>query len=80
MSILETEKIVLLNEEIKELMIIIDSFDFLNKTIFYKRYFYYESHLSIARSVGLTQKAVEKRLDRMRSILRKLIRQGEDEK
>lgn len=65
-----TEHAVLMKEEQEELIRLIDSLDEPDRTIFYKRYFYYESLDTIAESLGLTRKAVESRLGRTRKRLK----------
>lgn len=67
---LETEQIVLDKEQKQEIIQLINSFDEMNRSIFYRRYFWYESIESIAISMGLTYKAVENRLSRSRKILK----------
>ncbi|GAA3400064.1 sigma-70 family RNA polymerase sigma factor [Paenibacillus hodogayensis] len=65
-----TERTVLAKEEREEMMRIVNAFSPLDRVIFYKRYFYYESFQTIANSVGLTPKAVECRLSRARKLLK----------
>ncbi|MDF2671585.1 MAG: hypothetical protein K0R67_3891 [Paenibacillus sp.] len=66
----ETEQIVLKKEEQEELLQMIESLEPLDRAVFYKRYFYYESLEAIADQLGLTYKAVESRLGRTRKQLR----------
>jgi RNA polymerase sigma-70 factor, ECF subfamily len=66
----DTEHIVLMKEEKDELIHSIESLEELDRTIFYKRYFFYESLETIAASLGLTRKAVEGRLARSRKLLK----------
>lgn len=65
-----TEELVLAKETWEEVMRIADSLDSLNRTLFVKRYLYYEPVDTIAGSTGLTPKAVEHRLARIRSTFR----------
>lgn len=65
-----TEERVLAKETWEEVMRIADSLEPLNRTLFVKRYLYYEPVDTIARSTGLTPKAVEHRLARIRSLFR----------
>lgn len=65
-----TENSVMLKIEINEILQIVDSFDLLDRSIFYKKYFYYESLETVAQVLGLTRKAVENRLRRVRIALK----------
>ncbi|MFC3771153.1 sigma-70 family RNA polymerase sigma factor [Paenibacillus sp. GCM10012303] len=65
-----TEERVLAKETWEEVMRIADSLEPLNRTLFVKRYLYYEPVDTIAGSTGLTPKAVERRLARIRSLFR----------
>jgi RNA polymerase sigma-70 factor (ECF subfamily) len=67
---LDTEQIVLRKEEKEELQQLIELLEPLDRAVFYKRYFYYESLETIAQSLGLSRKAVESRLGRSRKWLR----------
>ena len=65
------ERTVVLKSELDEVLRQVESLQPLDRAIFYRRYFYYESLESIAEETGLTRKAVENRLRRMRQSLRK---------
>lgn len=64
------EKTVLLKSELEDVMQQVDRLNKLERDIFYRRYFYYEPLETIARETGLTRKAVENRLRRIRQTLR----------
>jgi len=61
---------VLAKEERQQLVTAIETLGEPNKTIFYKRYFYYESIESIAKQLKLTRSAVDNRLWRCRRKLK----------
>lgn len=65
-----TESSVLQRAETEEILRIVDSYGLLDRTIFYKKYFLYESLDLIASGLGLTRKAVENRLRRTRNALK----------
>ncbi|MDB5054332.1 MAG: rpoD2 [Bacilli bacterium] len=66
----EMEQTFLLKEEANEIVRMIESFEPIDRSIFYKRYFFYESLEAIAQSMGLSYKAVENRLRRSRNGLK----------
>jgi RNA polymerase sigma-70 factor, ECF subfamily len=51
-----------------------------DRTIFYRRFFYYESVEEISKVLGLTSKAVENRLYRLRKMFKDKLRAGRQEK
>ncbi|TNJ56720.1 sigma-70 family RNA polymerase sigma factor [Paenibacillus hemerocallicola] len=74
-----TEDRVISKARIEDIVRIVDTFDPVNRSLFYKRYFYYETMEEIARSEGITVKAAESRLGRMRQTLRRQLETGEEE-
>ncbi|MBB6674423.1 sigma-70 family RNA polymerase sigma factor [Cohnella nanjingensis] len=66
----DTERSVLRKAEMDEVWGMVDRLPTLDRTIFYRAYFYYESQETIARDLGLTRKAVENRLRRIRRLLK----------
>lgn len=65
-----TESTVIQRAETEEILCVVDSFGHIDRTIFYKKYFMYESLEMIASGLGLTRKAVENRLRRTRNALK----------
>ncbi len=53
----------------------LDSLDRTNRFIFVRRYWYVDSHESIAEAIGLRENAVRTRLSRMRSELKKYLKE-----
>lgn len=74
-----TEELALNRARIEDVVRLVESFDPINRQLFYKRYFYYESMEEVARSSGLTVKAAESRLGRMRDHLKRKLLAGEEE-
>lgn len=68
-----TEKNVIANENLKEILETVNNLGEIDRKVFYKRYFFYESIESIGKQMGLTQDAVYKRLYRSRKKVRELI-------
>ncbi|OPA79022.1 RNA polymerase subunit sigma-70 [Paenibacillus selenitireducens] len=66
----ETEDVILSKEATQVTMGIIDSFPEPDRSLFYRRYFYYEKLDVLALQYGLTKKAIESRLYRCRTLLR----------
>lgn len=64
------ENEVIAKEEIRLVIAFVDSLGELDQQIFYKRYFFYESIEIIAQNFGLTRKAVDTRLWRIRKLLK----------
>lgn len=62
----DLESRILAKEEREQLVEAIETLGEPNKTLFYKRYFYYESIESIAQQLNLTRSAVDNRLWRCR--------------
>ncbi|TJY41992.1 sigma-70 family RNA polymerase sigma factor [Cohnella pontilimi] len=60
------EEAVLSKEASMEMRNMVNALTEPDRTIFYKRYFYYESVEQIAKALGITNKAVENRLYRIR--------------
>lgn len=56
---------------------IVDTLKEIDQQIFYKRYFFYESIEEIAQNLGLTRKAVDNRLWRMRKLLKEKSDRGD---
>lgn len=65
------ERVVLLKSELEEVLKQVDQMKKLDRDIFYRRFFYYESLDTIGERTGLTRKAVENRLRRIRQALRR---------
>lgn len=63
-------KQVVSKEQVHALMQWLDEMDGTDRTIFIRRYFYYESIVDIARLLGLTRRAVDNRLSKGRKWLR----------
>jgi RNA polymerase sigma-70 factor (ECF subfamily) len=76
---LTTEDLALSRARIEDIVRIVETFDPVNRNLFYKRYFYYETVEAIAHSLGLTVKAAESRLGRMRQTLKRRLLAGEEE-
>ncbi|MCC3376752.1 sigma-70 family RNA polymerase sigma factor [Cohnella sp. REN36] len=75
----DTERAVLRKAELECLVRAVDDLGALDRTLFYRAYFYYESQEAIARDLGLTRKAVENRLRRLRERLKtRLGTEGEE--
>lgn len=67
----QVENKVILKEEIKQIMTVIDNLGETDRQIFYRRYFFYEEIEDIAVCLSLTRKAVDNRLWRIRKLLKK---------
>lgn len=65
---------VIVQEEIKEVLSVVDSLKEIDQQIFYKRYFYYEDTKTIANSLGITPGAVDNRLYRIRKKLKETVK------
>ncbi|WP_158289712.1 sigma-70 family RNA polymerase sigma factor [Paenibacillus flagellatus] len=74
-----TESRILARETAAEVVRIAESLEPLNRTVFVKRYVYYEPVDRIARATGLTPKAVEHRLARIRETFRRLMADSREE-
>jgi RNA polymerase sigma-70 factor (ECF subfamily) len=76
------EKEVLSKESLNDMIRVINGFNELDRKIFYKRYFYYESIESIAEQFHLSRQAVDNRLWRSRKMLKEALnypaKEGED--
>lgn len=66
----ELEEKLLSQEALKEAVRIVNTLQEPDRSLFYKRYFYYETLDQLALQYGLTKKAVENRLFRCRSSLK----------
>ncbi|WP_310225221.1 sigma-70 family RNA polymerase sigma factor [Paenibacillus qinlingensis] len=64
------ERTVIQKAETEEILRIVDSYGSIDRTIFYKKYYLYESLDMIASALGLTRKSVENRLRRTRNALK----------
>lgn len=71
----ELEEKLLSQEVLQETVRIINTLQEPDRSLFYKRYFYYESLDQLALQYGLTKKAVENRLFRCRSTLKQHLSQ-----
>lgn len=69
----DVEDKVIANEKMRAAINLINGFEKVDRNIFYKRYFLYESIEEIAHQFGLTKGAVYKRLWRSREILKSSI-------
>ena len=65
------EDTVLAKEYARQIRHAVDALEEPDRSIFYKKYFYYESVQSIAEQLGLSKKAIENRLFRSRNLLRR---------
>lgn len=65
------EEVVLRKERAKRLQKAIDGLGTLDRSIFYRKYYYLQPTAQIAAELGLTQRGVEGRLHRLRKRLRK---------
>ena len=73
------EEIVLNKEKQEQLNEIVKKLAGKDKTIFYRKYYYMQSTAQIAREMGITERAVEGKLYRIRNKIRKQMGGMEDE-
>ena len=73
------EEIVLNKEKQEQLNEIVKKLAGKDKTIFYRKYYYMQSTSQIAREMGITERAVEGKLYRIRNKIRKQMGGMEDE-
>lgn len=67
------EEALINKEQQKVLMSAINSLSFKDRTLFYRKYYYMQSTSQIACETGLTERAVEGRLYRIKKRLRKIL-------
>ncbi|KRE30871.1 sigma-70 family RNA polymerase sigma factor [Paenibacillus sp. Soil522] len=73
------EETVISMEASAEMITLVNALPEPDRTIFYRRYFYYESLEQISKGLRLTGKAVENRLYRMRKMFRAKLGEGRPE-
>lgn len=73
------EETVITKEVSSEVLAMVSALPEPDRSIVYRRYFYYESLERIAKSLGLTGKAVESRLYRIRKMFKALLNEGRSE-
>jgi RNA polymerase sigma-70 factor (ECF subfamily) len=74
------EETVISKETSTEMISMVNALPEPDRTIFYRRYFYYESVEEISKGLGLTSKAVENRLYRLRKTFKDKLSAGRQEK
>lgn len=67
------EETVINNESKKLILCAINSLPAKDRTLFYRKYYYFQPTSQIAREMGLTERAVEGRLHRAKKRLRKML-------
>ena len=65
------EEIILKKEKQEQLYKVLNNLDSKEKTLFYRKYYYMQSTAQIAREMGITERAVEGKLYRIKKKIRK---------
>lgn len=73
------EETVISKEASAEMIALVNALPEPDRTIFYRRYFYYESLEQISKGLRMTGKAVENRLYRMRKMFKAMLGEGRQE-